>query len=177
MKHGILGVAGILLLATGVTAFAESAGTAVDDSVISTKIKGSLIADPATKARGIVVRTHDGTVELSGNVNSDAAKQRAEEIASETKGVTNVHNAIVVRGENTTAGQKIDDSVLTTKVKAALIGDPVTKAREIKVKTLRDVVQLSGFVNSDEEKSEAARVARSVDGVRNVRNDLLIKSP
>ena len=72
-------------------------------------------------------------------------------------------------------GEYVDDSVLTTKVKAALFDDPVTKARQINVETYRGVVQLSGFVDSSAEKSAATEVARSVGGVQEVRNDLELK--
>ena len=65
--------------------------------------------------------------------------------------------------------------MITTKVKTALIGNPVTKARQINVETLKGVVQLSGFVDTSEEKSEAARVAAQVTGVSDVHNDLAIK--
>lgn len=72
-------------------------------------------------------------------------------------------------------GEYVDDSVLTTKVKAALFDDPVTKARQINVETYRGVVQLSGFVDSSAEKAAATDVARSVGGVQEVRNDLELK--
>jgi hyperosmotically inducible protein len=72
-------------------------------------------------------------------------------------------------------GEYVDDSVLTTKVKAALFDDPVTKARQINVETYRGVVQLSGFVDSSAERSAATQVARSVSGVQEVRNDLELK--
>ncbi len=70
------------------------------------------------------------------------------------------------------AGEVVDDSVLTAKVKTALIEDPVTKADEINVETYRGVVQLGGFVETAREKSRAAEVARAVSGVKEVRNDL-----
>jgi hyperosmotically inducible protein len=72
-------------------------------------------------------------------------------------------------------GEYVDDSVLTTKVKAELIADPVTKAHEIKVETYRGVVQLAGFVDNSEQKAQATKVAQSVTGVKEVRNDLEIK--
>jgi hyperosmotically inducible protein len=73
-----------------------------------------------------------------------------------------------------TAGEVIDDSVVTAKVKAALIDDPVTKARDIDVETYRGVVQLGGFVDSSQQKSRASEVARTVAGVKEVRNDLRV---
>ena len=62
------------------------------------------------------------------------------------------------------AGEVIDDSVLTSKVKVALIDDPVTKAGQINVETYRGVVQLGGFVDNAQQKEQATRVARSISG-------------
>jgi len=73
------------------------------------------------------------------------------------------------------AGEVIDDSVLTSKVKVALIDDPITKAGQINVETFRGVVQLAGFVDSTAAKARATELARSVDGVPQVRNDLDIR--
>ena len=73
------------------------------------------------------------------------------------------------------AGRVVDDSVVTGKVKAALIADPVTKAHEINVETFQGTVQLSGFVDSNEAKSRAVEVARNVEGVRNVKNSLQVR--
>ena len=74
-------------------------------------------------------------------------------------------------------GEVIDDSLLTAKVKAALIDDPVTKAGQINVETYRGVVQLGGFVDTAESKSRATQVATAVTGVKEVRNDLRVSSP
>src|ERR1700733_6504273 len=71
-------------------------------------------------------------------------------------------------------GEQIDDSVITAKVKAALVDDPATKARQIEVDTFRGTVQLNGFVDSADEKTAASRVAHSVYGVQNVRNNLTV---
>jgi len=75
------------------------------------------------------------------------------------------------------AGEVIDDSVLTSKVKVALIDDPMTKAGQINVETFRGVVQLGGFVDNAQQKEQATKVARSVTGVQEVRNDLRISTP
>lgn len=74
------------------------------------------------------------------------------------------------------AGRVIDDSVITAKVKAALIGDPVTKAHEISVETFHGTVQLSGFVDSAESKARASQLASNVEGVRDVKNSLQLQS-
>ncbi len=72
-------------------------------------------------------------------------------------------------------GQYVDDSSITTKVKAELVNDPVTKAREISVETFKGVVQLSGFVNTPQEKDRAGEIAREVKGVADVKNNINIK--
>lgn len=72
-------------------------------------------------------------------------------------------------------GQYVDDTVITTKVKAAILGEPGLKVAEINVETFKGVVQLSGFVNSREDIDAAVRVARSVNGVKAVKNDMQLK--
>ncbi|MGE5446544.1 MAG: BON domain-containing protein [Ignavibacteriales bacterium] len=92
-----------------------------------------------------------------GGVNSFAAD-------TEVKG--NTHKSV---------GQYIDDSAITTKVKAALLADPDVSGLDVKVKTYKGVVQLSGFVNSPQQASRAVRIAQDVDGVRKVEDKLTVK--
>ena len=72
-------------------------------------------------------------------------------------------------------GQYMDGSVITAKVKAAILEDPALKVFQIGVETYKDGVQLSGFVNSKEARNRAAVVASQVGGVRSVKNDLIVK--
>jgi osmotically-inducible protein OsmY len=72
-------------------------------------------------------------------------------------------------------GEYLDDSVITTKVKAAIIGEPGLKSSEINVETFKGVVQLSGFVNSRQDIDAATKVARGVKGVTSVKNDMRLK--
>jgi osmotically-inducible protein OsmY len=74
------------------------------------------------------------------------------------------------------AGRVVDDSVITGKVKAALVADPTTKAHQISVETFKGVVQLSGFVDSNEARSRAKQVAQGVEGVKDVKNDLELRN-
>ena len=69
----------------------------------------------------------------------------------------------------------VDDAVITTKVKAAILEDPLTKVLEIKVKTFKGEVQLSGFVSSREAANRAVELARGVKGVTAVKDDMQIK--
>ena len=72
-------------------------------------------------------------------------------------------------------GEYLDDSVITTKVKAAVFNDPTLKVNEINVETFKGVVQLSGFVTSQADVDKAVEVARGVAGVKSVKNDMRIK--
>jgi osmotically-inducible protein OsmY len=75
-----------------------------------------------------------------------------------------------------TAGDVVDDSVVTAKVKAKLVDDPVTKAYQINVETFKGTVQLSGFVDSAEARSRATQLARDVGGVKDVKNSLQVRN-
>lgn len=72
-------------------------------------------------------------------------------------------------------GQYVDDSVITTKVKAVILEDDSLKSLQISVKTFKGVVQLSGFVDSARSVNRAGELAGTVEGVRSVKNDLLVK--
>ncbi len=73
-------------------------------------------------------------------------------------------------------GEYFEDSVITTKVKAAVLNEPTLKSMEIKVETYKGVVQLSGFVDSEAAINKAADVARHVKGVVSVKNDMHLKA-
>ncbi len=72
-------------------------------------------------------------------------------------------------------GQYVDDSTITTKVKAAIFDEPTLKVLQINVETFKGVVQLSGFVDTATASNKASDVARTVEGVRSVKNDLIVK--
>ena len=72
-------------------------------------------------------------------------------------------------------GEYVDDSVITAKVKAAILDEPTLKVAEINVETFKGVVQLSGFVSSQAAANKAVEVARGVHGVKSVKNDMRVK--
>jgi hyperosmotically inducible protein len=74
-------------------------------------------------------------------------------------------------------GEYLDDKSLSTRVKAALLADKVVSGLDVKVQTYEGVVQLSGFVDTPAQQQRAAEIARTVHGVREVRNDLIAKAP
>lgn len=72
-------------------------------------------------------------------------------------------------------GEYVDDTVITTRVKAAIVKEDTLKVSEINVETFKGVVQLSGFVHSQTDINTAVRVASNVGGVKSVKNDILLK--
>jgi hyperosmotically inducible protein len=168
-------VMALAMVACASTRTQKSAGEQVDDSVTTGRVKAALIADPVTKAHQIDVETFKGTVQLNGFVDTAASKERAAQVAKSTKGVTSVHNNLTVKTTGRTGEEVVDDGAITAKVKAALAGDPRTKAHQVNVETREGKVQLSGFVDSSEAKSTAEELARAVDNVKSVDNELDVK--
>jgi hyperosmotically inducible periplasmic protein len=74
------------------------------------------------------------------------------------------------------AGEYVDDATVSTKVRAELLRNQALKGFDIHVETMQDVVQLSGFVDSPEQKAQAEQIARSVSGVRGVRNNIVVRT-
>ena len=83
--------------------------------------------------------------------------------------------ACVTPQQQTQASDYVEDSVITTKVKAAIFNEPTLKSAEINVETFKAVVQLSGFVNSSSDMNRAVEVTRGVTGVQSVKNDMRLK--
>jgi hyperosmotically inducible protein len=177
----------LLIVAIAATALAGAAacsstrtqrapGEHMDDAFVLTSVKSALAADEMTEAHEINVEVNRGVVQLNGFVDSAAEKSRATVVAADVKGVREVQNNLNINPGARSAGMAVDDALLTAKVKAALIQSPDTKAHQITVNTERGVVQLSGFVDSATAKAAATTVAMSVTGVKDVDNELVIKS-
>jgi hyperosmotically inducible protein len=172
-------IAGAAMLGTAActaTRTQRAPGEQVDDAALLTSVKSALVANPVTEAGEINVDVNRGVVKLSGFVDSPKEKSAAADVARGVDGVESVQNDIAVKGSESTAGEVIDDSILTAKVKAALIESSETKAHQINVETKQGVVQLSGFVDNAAAKSAATSVAKSVSGVKDVKNELSVKS-
>jgi osmotically-inducible protein OsmY len=73
------------------------------------------------------------------------------------------------------AGEYVDDSVITTKVKSLLAEDDFLKSFQISIETFKGTVQLSGFVNSQQAVDKAGEIVRSVKGVESIKNNLIVK--
>jgi hyperosmotically inducible protein len=80
-----------------------------------------------------------------------------------------------VTRDQSTVGEYVDDATISTKVKAKFIEDKAVAASSIQVETMNGTVQLSGFAKSESERAQAAALAREVKGVKNVKNDILVR--
>jgi hyperosmotically inducible protein len=175
VKTTFVGTIATLALALAVPAHAEkTAGDVVDDNMINASVKAALVSDKTTDAGKINVETYKGVVQLSGFVPDQAQKDAAGKVAATVEGVKQVKNSIAI-GEKTSLGTSLDDSMLTSKVKAALMDAADVKSGQINVETNNGVVQLSGFVTSRGMAERAGAVAAKVEGVKHVDNVLMVK--
>jgi hyperosmotically inducible protein len=150
-------------------------GTKIDDGVVTTKVKSALIADPDVKGLDIKVETRKGEVQLSGFVDSQAQVDRAVQIASGVEGVNAIDNKMSLKAGKATVGNTVDDSIVTAKVKTALVADSTVKSSDIAVVTRKGDVQLSGYVDNQSQIDRAIEVARGIDGVKKVENKMAVK--
>jgi osmotically-inducible protein OsmY len=77
--------------------------------------------------------------------------------------------------KQSSTGEVVDDSVITTKIKSELAADELLKAFQVSVETRKGIVELSGFVDSQKAKDKAGEIARGVGGVKSVKNALIVK--
>lgn len=86
-----------------------------------------------------------------------------------------IFSACSVMSGRETAGQYVDDTSVTSRVKSAIIQDPNLKARQIHVETFQGIVQLSGFIDSSKEKMRVEALVLGTTGVKSVKNDLIVR--
>lgn len=151
-----------------------SVGTTIDDTAITAKVKSAFVADPEVKSLDITVETRKSEVQLSGFVDNQAQVDRAVDIARRTQGVSDVQNKLALKTPGT-VGSAVDDTIITAKVKTALVRDDTVKALDISVRTNKGEVQLSGYVENETQVSRATEVARTVEGVKTVDNKMSLK--
>jgi hyperosmotically inducible protein len=150
-------------------------GMEIDDSVLTASVKSALLADPDVKSVDFKVETRKGEVLLSGFVDSQAQIDRANAVAKGVSGVKNVLNNATIKESTITVGNTVDDGVVTSRVKTALLGDESTKSRDIAIVTRKGEVQLSGFVDNQQQIDRAIEITHGIQGVSGVSNEMSIK--
>ncbi len=161
--------------APGASAPSTTVGTVIDDSIVTASVKAALLADPDLKGFDFKVETRKGEVQLSGFVDKQTQIDIAVTVAGAVTGVKSVQNNVSLRSVAPTVGGKVDDTLITAKAKAALLADESIKSLDIGVITRQGDVQLSGFVNNQEQIDRAIAVVSGIAGVSHVSNEMSVK--
>ena len=155
-------------------------GNFMDDSAITAKVKAALVDHENIKSTDISVETDKKVVTLSGFVESQAQAEAAVKVAKGVEGVESVSDKLHVRdGKSESKGDSAKgyagDAATTSEIKAKFLADDIVPSRHVKVETTDGVVQLSGTVESKAQSERAESIAKAIDGVKSVKNDLKVK--
>lgn len=153
---------------------AAAAANPVSDATLTAQVKAALAGDRTVPARDIEVETRDGVVQLSGFVDSEEARTAALMRARSVQGVVEIRNDLSVRSDARSAQQPVADTVIAAEVRSSLDDAKLGDDSDVNVEVSAGVVQLSGFVQSVEEKARAGDVASAVAGVRDVENHIAL---
>jgi hyperosmotically inducible periplasmic protein len=159
----------------GVTEAGTTAGTEIDDTIVTTRVKAALLADQDLKSFDFRVETRKGEVQLSGFVQNLEQFERAAELSRAIPGVRGVQNSVALKGNGRSVGTKVDDIIITARVHAALLADASVSSGDITVVTQGGDVQLSGFLNNQRQIERALKVAGQVQNVAKVSNEMSVK--
>jgi len=181
MASALAGILAVTLAACGESTESASGktrnsslGDAIDDTVVTTRIKSALMANPEINSYDFKVSTREGEVLLSGFVDSQAQLDLALDTVRAVEGVKTVKNNVALKIGSATLGNKVDDGITTARVRAALLADSSIKSLDIRVVTRLETVQLSGFVTNQQQMDRAMQLAAAVQGVRQVSNEMRI---
>lgn len=158
-----------LILAASCATDQKSAGETIDDGWLQTKIKTALVG---YGGGNINLEVYRGEVQLGGFVNSETEKKAALTQAESVEGVQKIHDSLYIVEPGRSAGEVVDDNVLTGEVKAALTDGDLEQGASVNVEVNRGTVLLSGFVDTDEDRDAAVEIARNVERVRKVLNGI-----
>lgn len=199
MKKLLIASTIALALSTHTFAMAETVGQKIDDVKIVTVVNTDLVKDKELSAMKINVDSNQGHVILKGTAPNSAAKERAEMIAKSVNGVTHVDNQLIVSNKTTgydntkanmaqtannvntsmkntanKAGQKIDDAAINTAINSGLVADSDLSAVKINVDVKNGHVWLKGSAPTNTAKNRATQIAKNVEGVTSVHNNLVV---
>lgn len=151
----------------------------MDDSAITARVKAGLIDEKRIKSTDISVNTENRVVTLSGFVRSQDEANLAVIRAKGVSGVVSVSDKLHVADDGSKSASEsvsdyTDDTVITSKIKAKLLSEQGIASRHIAVETTDGVVQLTGDVKSNALAAYAESIAKTVEGVKSVKNDLTV---
>jgi len=154
----------------------RSTGEYIDDDGLKMRINSALSDNPDYKFKDVTVTVFKGNVQLSGFVDLSEQQDKAGDIAQHVQGVRYLVNSITVRKDvKRTDGQYVDDKELVSKIKDSLNNSPEYKLDGVSVAAFNGTVQLSGLVNTPDQKDKAGDIAKNTAGVNDVVNAILVK--
>lgn len=154
----------------------KKVGGYMDDSGVTAKVKAALVDNDAIKSTDISVETHEGVVTLNGFVTSQDQAELAVAAAKKVEGVKSVSDKLHVKDSTKqSVSGYAGDTATTSEIKAKLLADDIVPSRNVKVETTNGVVQLSGAVKTQAQSERAEGIAKAIEGVKSVKNDLTVK--
>ena len=150
-------------------------GQTMDNAALQAKVKTKLMTDDFMEGAGINLETSDGVVQLGGFIDDEAKAKKAAELVAGIEGVTEVDNQLHKKSGERTSGQAVDDTTITTKVKAGLADADLGTAAAINVDTYNGVVLLTGFVDNKETAKLAEKYASEQENVNKVINGIYVR--
>lgn len=174
MRFIIITIAAASLLFSMAALADETAGQHVDDSALQAEVKAKLVGKDFMGGMGINTEIHKGIVQLGGWIDDAEKGTNAAKLVAGVEGVKEVDNQLHVKRGEATAGQTLDDSVITTKTKSEIAGADLGQGFKINVNTYNGVVLLTGFVDTKEQKAAAGEKAAAVENVKDVVNGIYV---
>ena len=171
MKRSVSIILFVSLALGGCMFKTERVATPPPNEAVESKIQSKLKSDPLTAPWQIRSKVEGKTVVLTGLVDREEERQRAEQLTRDVVGeLRKVDNQILLTNE------VILDNSIVAKLKTELITDPTTRLANIDVKSHKGNVTLEGEVQSSDQKREAEKLANDVAGVRHVENRLRVQA-
>lgn len=172
-------VAAALLLATAGCAgdrYNRSTGQYIDDHSLQLRVAHALNDNPDYKFHDVTTEIFRGEVELNGFVDTSTQKNQAGAVVQQVTGVRHVDNNILVEENNPRSpGEVTDDKALASRIRNTLNGNPEYKFEGVTVAAYKGAVQISGFVDTSDQKGKAEDLVRQVSGVKSVQNNVTAK--
>jgi len=172
-KFTVLAISASLLCSASVFAD-KTVGQGVDDTTIQAEVKAKLLSDDFFGGAGINTEVRKAVVQLGGWVDDASQSADAAAIAAMVGGVKLVDNQLHEKPGKITVGQKLDDSVITTKAKSSIADFNLGDGFKVNVDTYNGVVLLTGFVDTQEKKDTCGTRASNVANVKSLINGIYV---
>jgi len=148
------------------------------DTGIHTELKAKLFADSELSGWAINVDVEDRVVTLTGTVDTQELKTKATELGETVAGVERLNNDLEIEAEKTSVqgSDEMGDAMIAAKIRARIASDSRLEGAEVDVEVEDGVATLTGTVANEDQKEAAETIARDTDGVREVKNNLMVEN-